>query len=208
MIRWLDQVVSAPADQPLPLEIKEAMQRVTRQTAFDPSTWTPERAAKVAALFDGMAAEWNERQTGISRYDALVDALERGDVGTGTCVEIGSGSGLATPLLVQHFGTVVGLDLSAAMIVQGSGRRVQGDANHLPFATGTFDAAVLVNALLFPREVDRVVAPDGVVLWVNTRGDDTPIHLPPEDVAEALPGEWSGAAAAAGLGIWAVLRRR
>ncbi len=46
-----------------------------------------------------------------------------------------------------------------------------------------------------------------MIVWVNTRGADTPIHLPPEDVAAAMPGEWKGVAAEAGLGIWAVVRR-
>ena len=70
-----------------------------------------------------------------------------------------------------------------------------------------FDAVLMVNMLLFPSEVDRVLAPDGVVVWVNTRGDQTPIHLPPDDVATALPGEWTGVTARAGAGLWATLRR-
>jgi len=66
---------------------------------------------------------------------------------------------------------------------------------------------VLVNALLFPEETSRVLAPDGVVVWVNSLGDRTPIHLPPEDVRAALPGRWHGVAAAAAWGIWCTLRR-
>ena len=35
---------------------------------------------------------------------------------------------------------------------------------------------------------------DGVVVWVNSSGGETPIHLPPEDVIEALPGPVGGRA--------------
>jgi SAM-dependent methyltransferase len=208
VIRWLDRVVDAPADAPPPVDTKEAMQRVTRQAAFEPESWTPERAAKVGAMFDDMADEWDERQQQrASRYDALVDALARGGVGTGRCLEVGSGTGLATPYLRAHFEAVAGVDLSSKMLAHGSGPRVLADASRLPFAGASFDVAVLVNALLFPNELDRVLQPDGALLWVNTRGADTPIHLPPEDVAAAMPGAWTGTAAEAGLGNWTVLRR-
>jgi ubiquinone/menaquinone biosynthesis C-methylase UbiE len=207
VIRWLDRVVPAPAEAPAPLETKEAMQRVTRQTAFEPATWTPERAAKVAELFNGMADSWNERQQAVSRYEPLEDALTRGDVGGGRCLEVGSGTGLVTPALAQRFDSVVALDLSHAMLVRATGVRIEADANALPLLARSIDCAVLVNALLFPSELDRVLAPGGRVLWVNTRGAETPIHLPPEDVAAALPGAWTGVAAEAGLGIWAVVRR-
>ncbi|MDZ7734427.1 MAG: hypothetical protein U5R31_16350 [Acidimicrobiia bacterium] len=65
----------------------------------------------------------------------------------------------------------------------------------------------LQNALLFPAEVDRVLRPGGVVIWVNSRGEHTPIHLPAEEVADVLPGDWDGVASRAGEGTWCVLRR-
>lgn len=204
MITWLERVVPVPDEVLAPIEVKEAMQRVTRETAFDPESWTPERARKVAALFDGMAAEWNERQTSVSRYEPLKDALTRGDVPGGRCLEVGSGTGLATPMLAAHFDLVVGLDLSAEMLRQATGSRIQADSARLPFRDRSFDAAVLVNALLFPTEIARVA---DVLVWVNTRGDETPIHLPADDVDAAMPGEWTGVASEAALGLWAVLRR-
>jgi hypothetical protein len=77
----------------------------------------------------------------------------------------------------------------------------------LPLADGAAEAVVLVNCFLFPQEVDRVLAPDGVVVWVNSSGDQTPIHLPPSDVVAALPGRWQGVESEAGAGLWCVLRR-
>ncbi len=65
----------------------------------------------------------------------------------------------------------------------------------------------MINMLLFPNEVDRVLAVGGAVVWINTLGDQTPIHLPVEDVALALPGSWHGVSANAGTGFWAVYRR-
>jgi SAM-dependent methyltransferase len=185
---------------------KEAMQKVTLQAAFEPDSWTPERAGKVAALFDGLAAGWNERQALLNRYDPLVDALARGDVGAGRCLEVGSGTGLATPTLDAHFTAVISVDLSMEMLRLAGGRRVLGDANMTPFADATFDCAVFVNAILFPRETARVLAPGATLVWVNTIGADTPIHLPPEDVAAAMGDGWHGVAAEAGLGLWTVLR--
>ena len=61
--------------------------------------------------------------------------------------------------------------------------------------------------LLFPAEVDRVLAPDGAVVWVNTFGEETPIHLAPDDVIAALPGRWTAVAGRAGTGLCGVARR-
>jgi hypothetical protein len=65
----------------------------------------------------------------------------------------------------------------------------------------------MINMILFPDEVDRILRPNGRVVWINTLGDQTPIHLPPDDVATALPGDWDGVTARAGVGLWAVFRR-
>jgi len=85
--------------------------------------------------------------------------------------------------------------------------RVQADSSRLPLADDTADVVLMINMILFPDEVDRILRPEGQVVWINTLGDQTPIHLPPDDVAAALPGEWVGVAARAGVGLWAVLRR-
>ena len=204
VITWLERVIPAPPDSGEVIEVKEAMQRVTRAAAFEPDSWTPERAAKVAAMFDQLAPDWDARQS-VNRYEPVRDALERGDVTNGRCLEVGSGTGLATRLLRDHFDAVVGLDISREMLQRAAGPRVHADANVLPFRDNAFDSAVLVNAILFPRELSRVVTTS--VVWVSTRGDQTPIYLPPEDVAAALPGDWTGVAAPAGAGTWAVLRR-
>jgi hypothetical protein len=87
------------------------------------------------------------------------------------------------------------------------GSRLLADGSRLPLRPGRADAVVLVNCFLFPEEVDRVLAPTGVVVWVNSSGAETPIHLPAEDVVAALPGNWTGVQSSAGVGIWCVLWR-
>ena len=77
----------------------------------------------------------------------------------------------------------------------------------MPLRDGSADVVILENMLLFPQEVARVLAPDGALVWVNSLGAGTPIYLPAEDVALAMPGNWSGVASEAGWGTWCVLRR-
>jgi len=186
------------------------IRKVTREIAFEPDAWTPERASNVGALFDKLAPEWHTRESP-DRKEPLLDALERGaSTDRGLCLEIGSGTGFSTPDLLERFGSVMALDLSIEMLRRAPaqvGDRVWADAAHLPVASGAAKAVVLVNAFLFPNELDRVLAADGVLIWVSSLGDRTPIYLSAPDVEEALPGSWSGCASEAGWGSWCVLSR-
>lgn len=187
------------------------IRNVTRQIAFESGGWGPERAAKVRALFDGLAPEWQARQTA-ERAEALRDALDRGEVGSRDlhCLELGCGTGFGTQALANRFDTLVAVDLSGEMLSRapvGAAQYVQADSGSLPLRSDWAEVVVLVNMLLFPAEVDRVLAPGGALVWVNSLGDATPIHLSAADVRAALPGAWSGLASEAGWGTWCVLRR-
>lgn len=190
------------------------MRAVTRAVAFDPDGWTPERQAEVVALFDSLAPEWSTRDVA-GRELPIIDALDRGldALGPGRrtfALELGGGPGLYSSIMAERFATLVTLDLSWEMVrlvPEGPAHPVQGDGSKLPFADGSVDALVLVNMFLFPAEVERVVAPDGVVVWVNSRGTETPIHLTAHEVDEALGGRWDGVASEAGWGTWSVHRR-
>jgi SAM-dependent methyltransferase len=209
MIEVLPRIIEEAPDRPPPREGAERIRAVTRQVAFEPASWTRERAAKVGELFDGMASEWHTRQS-VTRMDPLRDALERGGVPSGLCVEVGSGIGVASPLLTGRFDRVLALDLSMEMLRRAPADgppRVCADGARLPLPDGSAKVLVLMNAFLFPPEVDRVLAPDGALVWVSSSADRTPIYLPPEDVAAALPGSWTGRAALAGWGSWCVLAR-
>ena len=181
------------------------MRKVTEQIAFEPGGWTRERAAKVAELFDGLAPGWNQRE-GIGRLEPLLDALDRGGPWSGLAVEVGSGTGLMTDAIAKHFDSVVSVDLAMEMLRLAPPRhlRVRADGGALPVPDGRAGAVVLVNAFLFPAEAARVT---NTVVWVNTIGDQTPIHLSAEDVGRALGASWDGVASEAGWGSWAVFRR-
>lgn len=192
------------------------MRVVTRAVAADPRSWDVTTSASVRATFDRLACEWHTRDRP-DRLDALADAWDRGrawlghTARPGLCLEPGSGIGLGTGWLAERCDAVVALDLAQEMLVRapsGPGHRLRTDAARLPFADGAADAVVLVNALLFGEETARVLAPGGLVVWVNTSGEGTPIHLPAEEVEGALPGRWDGVASAAAGGTWAVFARR
>jgi SAM-dependent methyltransferase len=185
------------------------MRELTRAIAMDGGAWTPERLAQIASFFDSMASGWQDRDTP-ERHDALADALARGGrFPDGWCVEVGSGTGNATPDLRRAFDDVVSLDLSGEMLrlARTRDRQIQSDASALPVRTGSAAVVALVNMFLFPAEVARVLAGDGVLLWVSTNGDETPIYLPPADVYRALPGTWDAVTSEAGWGTWLTARR-
>lgn len=185
------------------------MRELTRAIAMGASAWTRERRAQIASLFDSLASGWSDRDVP-ERHDALVDALTRGGTfPSGWCVEVGSGTGNTTADLQQAFHDVVSVDLSREMLrlASFSGRQLQCDASALPLRTGSASVVALVNMFLFPAEVSRVLTADGVLLWVSTNGEQTPIYLPPRDVLSALPGPWEAVTSRAGWGTWLTARR-
>jgi SAM-dependent methyltransferase len=202
----------AIADQPGRPDWGEAarpMRELTRAIAMDRAAWTSDRAAQITSFFDAAASGWRDRDVP-ERHDALEDALARGGpFPRGPCVEVGSGTGNTTADLQQAFHDVVSVDLSREMLRLAAvrGTQIQSDASALPVRAGSAAVVALINMFLFPTEVARVLAADGVVLWVSTNGDQTPIYLPPADVLRALPGMWDGITSEAGWGTWLTARR-
>lgn len=185
------------------------IRKLTRGVAFG-KEWTPAHAVRMANLFDGMAADWSTDHVDDTKAAPVRDVLARGEVPLdGAWLEVGSGTGAGARVLVGEVATLVCTDLSAEMLRHAPdlAPRLRADAHRLPFAADSFDAVLLINMLLFPHEVDRVLRADGVVVWINTLGDQTPIHLPAADVLEALPGDWAGTTARAGTGFWLAARR-
>ncbi len=205
--------VEIPGHRPSGLGSADHPMRImTRRAAgLHPRPWDDSARAEVAALFDELAPEWHTR-TSRERDAVVADALARGlgDDRGDVCVELGSGIGAYTPSLAERWRRVLAVEVSQEMLRLAPadvGYRLLADGSRLPLSSGTAAAVVLVNCFLFPREVDRVLAPDGLVVWVNSSGAETPIHLPPVDVVAALPGRWEGVESTAGVGIWCVLRR-
>lgn len=205
-VTWLPDAEGTVTDLPVFGSVSP-MREVTETVAFD-AAWDFSRREKVRELFDGMAAEWSSRSTP-EREASILDALDRGGLAGDMVIELGSGTGLGTGHLIERFDDVVALDLSMAMLHHQPdlAPKVQADASVLPFRDDAADLLVLVNMLLFPAEVDRVLRPGGGLLWINTLGHETPIHLSPEAVVDALPGSWTATAGRAGSGLWAAVQR-
>ena len=185
------------------------IRQVTRAAAFG-GAWSDEDADRIAAAFDSMAAEWSIRHVDQFRAAPLLDAIDRGGVPTDVrWIELGSGTGAGCVALDGRVDEHISLDLSFQMLAHAPEHspRVQADSSRLPLADDSADVVLMINMILFPVEVDRILRPGGHVVWVNTLGDQTPIHLPPSDVAAALPGDWHGTTSYAGTGLWAVIQR-
>lgn len=186
---------------------------MTRRIAgLEPGSWDREAEALVIDTFDALAPEWHTR-TSPERTAVVDDALARGLdpllEGRVLVVEVGSGIGTYTPLLQGRFEVVLSVELSWEMLTRTpeSGSRVQADAGRMPIRDGAADAVVLINAFLFPDEVRRVLRVGGVLLWVNSSGAETPIHLDTTEVRSALPFPVRGVESRAGAGTWCALVR-
>ena len=129
--------------------------------------------------YDGLADHYDDL---FSHYDDPggspgADLVELLGPPTGTCLDIGCGTGLSGRALASAGWRVGGLDLSADQLRLAATRLqwvVRGDAHRLPFASASVDrvAAMFVHtdvddfaAIL--REIARVLRPDGRVGYVG-----------------------------------------
>ncbi len=184
---------------------------ITREIALD-DRWDASIRERIRSTFDGLAPGWSEDHVNPTKAAPVSDAVERGGLSLGSArwLELGSGTGAGGKVLGPRVDEYVAFDLSEQMIANDPGDhtcQVRGDASALPFTADSFDSILCINMFLFPQQVDRVLRPGGTLLWVNTMGDQTPIHLPVDDVVASLPGEWTARTARAGTGFWAAVSR-
>jgi SAM-dependent methyltransferase len=126
--------------------------------------------------------------------------------GSGTCLEVGCGTGIHAALLRELGWTPVGVDLSGGMLRHARGRlpSARADAGRLPVRTGAVPAvvAVMVHTDMpgYPavvREAARVLRPGGVFAHVGVhpcfcggfadRGDPEAVVIRPG----YLDGHWT-----------------
>lgn len=193
---------------------RHPMRRVAYAAAAEVGAWSGGLPGEVTAVFDGLAGEWHAKMTP-DRLAALDDALVRGGAdaaGAGVWLELGCGDGGATATVAARADRLLAMDLSPRMLAAARARGtgvplVRADAAALPLADHAVAVAVLMNMLLFPTELDRILQPGGRLVWVSSRGPATPIFLSASQVVAALPGRWGGVASQHGEATWAVLRR-
>ena len=211
-INSLHRVIPPPEGKPVRPEA-QANQELVASILQDPDVWTPELADFTSQVFDAMSETWVDDRSSY-RPAPLLDALARGDVGLGQpCLEIGSGTGVLTPYLVDKWHEVVCVDISMGMM--GLNRhecQVQADALALPFPDASFGTIVFGDAPLFVAETLRVMRHDATLVWCNALGTGAPYYLPVDDLFDALASHapesrWSASTSDALWGSWTVFRR-
>jgi len=189
------------------------IRHITRDVVYK-NLWNSNLAEEVKKLFDEKASDWSATRNIPARGVPVLDALDRGEVYGERVVDLGAGTGLATQLLVNNFESVVALDISKEMIknsVTPETPQVCADGDCLPFASNSIDVFLVMNMILFPNEIERCLKDEGCLVWVSSRGPETPIYLPPEEVIELMSvnseASWFGVSAYALEGSWLVARR-
>lgn len=102
--------------------------------------------------FDRIADRYDEtRSLPASQMEAVLETLIRAFSSYDRVLEVGVGTGRFGVPLQQRGIPLIGVDIAARMIEQGRRKGLQdvllGDALSLPFADGTFDAALSVHVL-------------------------------------------------------------
>jgi SAM-dependent methyltransferase len=216
-VEHLPPVVGETGEAPEDIGTGHPMREVTERVAADPSAWNAELAVLVGSFFDERAPDWAATRSAPS--EVLADALDRGmPAGSfggaaleGPAVELGAGTGAGTRVLAERFDHVIAGDLAGEMLARlpsTLASRVRLDAARLPLPARSVGVVVCVNMLLFAHEVDRVLADRGALVWVNSIGERTPIHLSAETVADAMGDGYDVVASRCGWGTWAVAHRR
>jgi demethylmenaquinone methyltransferase/2-methoxy-6-polyprenyl-1,4-benzoquinol methylase len=130
---------------------------------------------EVAAMFDGVAERYDTTNTVLSfGQDRIWRQATRRALGltaSDRCLDLAAGTAVSTEELARSGAEVIGCDFSLGMLSAGRHRPVPlvaGDALHLPFADGVFDAVTIsfglrnvadTDAAL--RELARVTRPGG-----------------------------------------------
>lgn len=156
-------------------------------------------------------------------YDAVAEGIweaggvivQRVDIADGeTVLDVACGTGNATIRAAQAGGRVTGLDLTPQMFEAGRRRAaeagvevdwVEGDAESLPFADGSFDVVLSTFGVMFAprhdvaaREIARVLRPGGRIGLANWTPEGSvgrlfatvARHLPPAPDVAAPPVRW------------------
>jgi SAM-dependent methyltransferase len=135
-----------------------------------------EHEAVVASRFDALQGRFKRvLEADDARLRAVVDSL--GPLSGCRILDLGCGKGRFATALCQRGASVVGLDVSAAMLDQATGiERVRASARRLPFVPASFDGVIAVEVFehlarqsldAVCGEVRRVLRPGGTLVIVD-----------------------------------------
>jgi ubiquinone/menaquinone biosynthesis C-methylase UbiE len=158
--------------------------RITNVVVRFPFLW-PLLRGRMTKLFDDVAPQW-DAMTSPERLVAFEAALEHVPGEPRAILDLGTGTGDGAVALAERWpdAEVVGVDVSREMLEEARKKAPQlrfevGDASGLKFPDRTFDLVAMNNVIPFVGELARVVRPGGHVLFAFSRGDETPIYVPP-----------------------------
>jgi ubiquinone/menaquinone biosynthesis C-methylase UbiE len=168
----------------------------TNQVVRWPRAW-PLFRALTRAQFNRMAPAWDALRAP-EAFGSLEAALDALDLTPKRVLDLGTGTGRAAFLIAGRYpeAEVVGVDLAGEMLAEA--RRLtppeladrvrfeQADAEHLPYAGGSFELVTLANMIPFFEELARVTAPGGAVVFSFSGGPQTPIYVPPDTLRARL----------------------
>jgi SAM-dependent methyltransferase len=134
-----------------------------------------------SARYDGQTGWYESFAATALLSEARAAAVRLLGVGPGDCLDLGCGTGLAIPLLVEAGWSVTATDVSSDQLeaarenVGGLPARIlEADAHALPFADGEFDVAVSIlthtdldDPVAAWREVHRVLGPEGAFVYLG-----------------------------------------
>jgi SAM-dependent methyltransferase len=188
--------------------------RITTTAFRFPFLW-PLLRGRMTKLFDDVAPHWDAMMSA-ERLVAFEAALEHVPGEPRSILDLGTGTGDGAIALAERWpaADVLGVDVSREMLEEARRKAPQlrfevGDGSALAAADGAFDLVAMNNVLPFVGELARVVQPGGHALFAFSRGDETPIYVPPGPLRRKL--ERGGfdvtAELAAGPGTAMVARR-
>ncbi|KUO40787.1 MAG: hypothetical protein AVW06_02010 [Hadesarchaea archaeon DG-33-1] len=154
------------------------------------------RKRELKRRYDLTAHVYDRRYMGIQqeKYETVLANIQR----RGRILDLGCGTGMLLASLEKRARFVAGVDMSAEMLGAAKKRAtkaaiVLADADHLPFADGSFDAVVSVTLLQnMPdpertmRELARVLRPNGKAIITSLKRKHSPKQLATWSIAANL----------------------